>query len=192
MSRPDVVVVGAGVIGCATAFALARAGATVVVLERDDLGRHASRAAAGMLAPLTESDGEGPASALGLRSLALFPEFVAELRELSGIDPLLREIGILRAARTDEVAALRLRAKQLALHDCLWLEPEEARKREPLLAPDLAGALWSPREAHVNSLLLTRACARGRTAGRAPRGRLRGAGLAACRRPRDRRAHDGR
>jgi len=55
-----VVIVGGGVIGCAAAVALARAGAAVTLIERDRIGSGASHAAAGMLAPLSESDEEGP------------------------------------------------------------------------------------------------------------------------------------
>ena len=79
MSAPDVVVVGGGVVGCAVAYALAREGVAVTLLERDTLAGQASGAAAGMLAPLAEAESDGPFIALGLRSLALFPDLVAEL-----------------------------------------------------------------------------------------------------------------
>src|SRR5579884_2530781 len=45
---PDVAVVGGGVIGCAVAYYLAKAGARVAVLERDRVAAEASSAAAGM------------------------------------------------------------------------------------------------------------------------------------------------
>ena len=48
---PDVIVIGAGVIGLAVARALAQRNLRVVVLERGEPGREASWAAAGMLAP---------------------------------------------------------------------------------------------------------------------------------------------
>src|ERR1043165_199289 len=48
---PDVVVVGGGVIGCAIAYALARGGASVAVVERSRVGAESSSAAAGILAP---------------------------------------------------------------------------------------------------------------------------------------------
>src|SRR3989304_6817681 len=56
----DVVIVGGGVIGCATAFFLAKAGPAPLVLERDQLGCEASGEAAGMLAPQAEADQPGP------------------------------------------------------------------------------------------------------------------------------------
>jgi glycine/D-amino acid oxidase-like deaminating enzyme len=54
----DVVIVGGGVIGCGLAWALAREGASVRLLERDGIGRQASATAAGMLAPLAESEAD--------------------------------------------------------------------------------------------------------------------------------------
>lgn len=152
-------VVGGGVIGCAVAFALAREGLSVVLVERDRVGAHASSAAAGMLAPIAESLGEGPLGEAGVRSLELFPAVVDEARALSGIDPQLTRTGLLRVASPADVARLRLRAEALARFDCEWLDAEQARKREPGLGPAVAGALWSPREAHVEPELLTRAFA---------------------------------
>jgi len=67
--RPSVIVVGAGVIGCAIAYELALH-ADVLVLERSVPGAEASSVAAGILAPRIEH-AQGPLLDLGLRSLAL-------------------------------------------------------------------------------------------------------------------------
>ncbi|MHB8378059.1 MAG: FAD-dependent oxidoreductase, partial [Dehalococcoidia bacterium] len=62
MSRPggDVVIVGGGIVGCACAYALAKRGARAVLLEYGTTGMQATNAAAGMLAPLTETHEPGP------------------------------------------------------------------------------------------------------------------------------------
>jgi glycine oxidase len=165
MPRADVAVIGGGVVGCAVGYALAREGLSVVLVERDRIAAHASRAAAGMLAPITESLLQPLAYAepigfdSGIRSLELFPPLVEEIRELSGIDPQLAPSGLLRAAHAEEADGLREGATRLAELGCEWLEAEEAHKREPRLAAEIAGAVWSPREAHVDSFLLTRALA---------------------------------
>ena len=83
---PDVVVVGGGAIGCASAWFLAREGLRVTLLEREDIAGEASGAAAGMLAPVGEL-GHGAAdpragAALfewGRRSLDLYPELCERL-----------------------------------------------------------------------------------------------------------------
>ena len=51
----DVAIVGGGVIGCAAAYYLTEAGASVTLLERDGLAGEASGAAAGMLIPRTRT-----------------------------------------------------------------------------------------------------------------------------------------
>ena len=85
--RWDVVVVGTGVIGLATARELARAGLSVTVLERGQPGREASRAAAGIVCP-TYPWKEPPAlSALVHWSRALFPVLCEDLRRQTGVDP---------------------------------------------------------------------------------------------------------
>ncbi|MDQ3813800.1 MAG: FAD-binding oxidoreductase, partial [Armatimonadota bacterium] len=51
----DVAVIGGGVIGLACAWRMAQAGAAVALFERGVIGREASWAAAGMLAPQCEA-----------------------------------------------------------------------------------------------------------------------------------------
>ena len=155
-------VVGGGVAGCAVAFTLAREGLSVRLVERDELAGHASGAAAGMLAPVGEAGEPGSLRTLGLESLRLFPGLCDEVRMLSGIDAEYEASGLLRVA-VDEAAADRLRkclhesgAGALGLE---WLDADEAQRAEPGLAHALAGALWSPSEAHVRSPLLARGLA---------------------------------
>ncbi|HEY8489273.1 MAG TPA: FAD-dependent oxidoreductase, partial [Thermaerobacter sp.] len=64
--RYDVVVVGAGLIGLATAFELARQGARVAVVEAGRPGSGASTVAAGMLAPGHEAKADPLLRELGL------------------------------------------------------------------------------------------------------------------------------
>ena len=74
-----IAVIGAGALGAATALALARAGARVILIDEAPLGRNASGIAAGMLAPAMESALD-PVSAgrFALLSAArdLWPDFV--------------------------------------------------------------------------------------------------------------------
>ncbi len=157
-------------IGSAIAFALAREGLSVLLIERDQLGRHASRVAAGMLAPVTETLTAEPEVMLepGLLSLSLFVPFAEEARELSGIDPGYVQSGILHASSEAEALLLCKRAEVLAPHGSRWLSREAALELEPRLDPGLAGAVWNPREARVDPVALVRACA----AAAAARGRV--------------------
>jgi glycine oxidase len=174
----DVIIIGGGAVGCATAWTLAREGLRVLLLERNDLASEASGAAAGMLAPLAEADSPGPFLRFGLESLRIYPDLCQELWDRSGIDPEYVRSGILRVAR-DEAEAETLRSKADRLTSDFtaspsgtgndrgdpdavaleWLDAGQARDVEPKLGPALAGALWSPAEAQVRSPLLTRAYA---------------------------------
>lgn len=161
MSRPDVVVVGGGVIGCAAAFELSRRGLAVELFEREGLASQASGAAAGMLAPLAESREGDALRSWGWRSLGKLPALAADLLERSGIDPEWVPSGVLRVARREEDAQrLQQQARTDAAYDVEWIDAAAARAAAPGLADDCLGAFFSPHEGHVRSPLLARAFAR--------------------------------
>lgn len=145
---PDVVVVGAGVVGLAVARRAAQDGARVVVLERGTAGSGASDVAAGMLAPVAEADaGERALLALGLESARRWPAFAAGLTASTGVDVGYRETGTLVVAR-DRDAAEAL-DREARIRDELGapvtrLLPSRARALEPALAPTIRGALHAP------------------------------------------------
>jgi len=170
MRVPDVLVVGGGVVGASVAFHLAREGMSVLLLEREGLAAGASGAAAGMLAPIGEAPAGGPLLRLGLSALAGFEALCAELRERSGIDPQYVASGALRVAQSDDEAQrLRTHARAAAADERLgveleWLDAGAARALAPALSPAVRGGVFSPREGHVQSPLLTRAYAAGAAA----------------------------
>lgn len=83
----DVVVVGGGIIGLATAWELQRRGAAVTVVERDRLGRGASWSGGGLLSPLPPDSCPESLRPLLADSLERYPAWCAELAGRSGIDP---------------------------------------------------------------------------------------------------------
>jgi len=130
--RPDITVVGAGIIGCAVAYELGRRGADVRVIDRRNVGCGATQASAGVLAPFIEADHPGPLRALGVRSLELYDEFVADVVADSGDDVPYERSGTLEVA-TDETALSRLeRARQNGGDDLgvgLVVDPKRFRPR---------------------------------------------------------------
>ena len=160
---PDVVVVGGGVIGCATAFFLSKHGASVTLLERGEIAGEASGAAAGMLAALSDEGGDrGPAfQKLCLDGLALYDEVLPKLAE-TGIELHYRGDGVLHLALTEaEAQTLRHRyeAQRGLAPDNIWLTSGEVAKEEPAANPRAVGALLSPRERYLDSKNLTVALA---------------------------------
>jgi glycine oxidase len=85
-THPDVLVVGGGVIGLTTAYYLARAGASVAVVDQGDLGRQASWAGAGIIPPGNPRRASDAFDLLRAHSSALYPALSRELREETGID----------------------------------------------------------------------------------------------------------
>lgn len=155
-----VVIVGAGLIGLGIAYELARRGASVRVIDAHEPGRAASWAGAGMLAPYTEAHPSADFEAFCVSSLALYPEFVADLRARSGVDARLALDGILEAAY-DSPAQDRLRAQvesRLARGiPARWLDRDELQRFEPALGRTARGAAFSPTEGHVDNRRLGRA-----------------------------------
>lgn len=152
--KPDVVIVGAGVIGLGIAWRLAQRGAAVIVFDQGAAGAGASHAAAGMLAACAEAEpGEEALVALGRSSQSLWPAFTAELEQATGLSVDLRHEGTLVVALTaDDQARLR---HQLQFQTSIglplgWLSAAEARQREPHLA-GVAGAVFSPEDHQVDN-----------------------------------------
>ena len=163
-TRYDAVVIGAGLIGLASAWSAARRGLSVLVVERaDGPGAGASGVAAGMLAPVTEADfGEEAGLALGLEGRARWPAFAARLEERTGRSTGYRESGALVvAADRDDVEELRrLHDLHLSLGlDSKWLTPSRCRKLEPWLSPRIAGGMLAAGEAQADPRATTLALA---------------------------------
>lgn len=85
--KQDIVVVGAGIIGLATAERLLAQGANVTILERNQAGQESSWAGGGILSPLLPWDYSDLVTQLTSYSAKQFPAWVSALQEVSGIDP---------------------------------------------------------------------------------------------------------
>jgi len=156
----DVVVVGAGLIGCGIAYELAKRGADVTVYDRAEPARAASWAGAGMLAPYSEEVVDPAMLALCTASLRAYPAFVDELRERTGVDAHLRHEGTLHVA-FDEASVRGLDAKCEALRRtgaaASVLDRDATLVREPMLGGGVRGSVYVANEAHVDNRRLGRA-----------------------------------
>jgi len=94
LTTHDIIIVGAGVIGLATALKLLESGAKVSVLERGQAGMESSWAGGGILSPICPWDYTDAVTQLIHYSTALFPDWVAALHNATGIDPEYHQCGM--------------------------------------------------------------------------------------------------
>ena len=146
--NPDVLVIGAGLIGLACAAAAAERGFTVLVVGEARVGA-ASLAAAGMLAPSIER-GEGDAADFAIAARDRYPSYVEWLRERSGIDVPLNREGIIQLAVSEAGVRGLSRAMPLGAE---WLDARALHHLEPALAHGLGGVFHSTDGAVDNVLL---------------------------------------
>jgi glycine oxidase len=157
----DAVIVGGGVIGLTSAWRLAQRGARVAVLDRGEPPAGATRVAAGMLAPVGElTFGEPELLELTLVASEIYPGFVAELEQASGVATGYHVSGALHVALDrDEAAQLRRvhdLQRSLGL-DAEWLSPRGCRELEPGLTPSQGGGVHAPGEGSIDPRALTAA-----------------------------------
>lgn len=150
----EVVVVGGGLAGAATALALAERGVAVNVVDAERPGSAATGASAGMLAPQYESAGPGPLYRTLLQCRAAYPVFVDMIEELTGESLALRWDGMLVASLTDEEqhdAAAMLEWQHAEGQRGELLDSAEAQRIQPGIAADVPSWLWLPDEGQVDA-----------------------------------------
>jgi glycine oxidase len=155
----DVLVIGGGIIGCATALALAAKGLQITVIERGPLepvgrGPEGSSAAAGILgAQLEGLHGDNPLSRLCLSSRDRYAAWIAEITAQSGRDVEMRPAGVTRVAldatslrALEEGAAWQARAGYRVEH----LDAAGVRAIEPAIASEVVGAVRFPDDHRID------------------------------------------
>ncbi len=166
-AHADVVVVGGGIVGCATAYFMARHGcADVVLIERETLTCGTTWHAAGIVGSLRASVA---LTRLTLEACRLFPELEAETgqatgyRRTGGLSIATTEARLRELERIPPIGALTGVAAEM-------ISAAEIARRCPLLnADDLTGGVWFPHDGQTNPTDTTLALASG--------ARLRGAHL---------------
>ena len=157
---------GGGVIGLSCAWRAARAGVDVTVIDPNRVGRGASWAAAGMIAPAFEALAEDEVHPIlfeaGLASADLWPGFASDLETDAGLDVGLDKAPALALA-TDEDQASRLERLAAALISralpATVMTGAEVRRLEPALSSGIIRAVELPSDHQVDNRFLTLALA---------------------------------
>lgn len=159
-SAYDCVVIGGGIVGAATARALATRGNRILLLERAMPGAEASGAAAGMLTPQVEVTADDPILPLAIAARERYRELAAELDRRTGVNVGYAAGGSVQVALADaEVAPLQaqVEAQRAAGLRAEWLDRSALERRHPGIGPAARGALLAPDDARVNNVSLTAA-----------------------------------
>jgi glycine oxidase len=159
-SPSDIIVVGAGIIGCAVAYELARRGASVRIVDDRPVGMGATQASAGILAPYIEADAGGPLLELTVRSLDLYDGFMERVCTDSGSSIAYRRTGTLDVAMSEaELHALSGAAAALAKRGvpARLLDAAAVRAEEPQIGAGAFGGLLIDTHGFVAAGDLTRA-----------------------------------
>ena len=161
----DVAIIGGGIIGCSIAYFLQKRGRDVTVFDKGDIGAQASSAAAGLLAPIRPLGKRDVFKNFQIAGMTRLASLIPELEADSGIQLEYKQTGTLRILPAESLTQA-----------CEWagtwkrmgfrvdvLPSEEVYQREPLLFPDVPGAVSIADEAQVNPTRLMQAYAQAAT-----------------------------
>ena len=149
MNKSDVIVIGAGAVGSASAYFLARAGKKVTVLEKKDSCMGTGGATGGLLSWFTKKPGYH--LELFLRSKVLFPQLAEELEGDIGLQ---YDVGTLQIIENELEYDL---VKQSMLREDIpqgfhleMLDHKQLHEYEPYMADDLTNALLIPESGYID------------------------------------------
>ena len=155
----EVVIVGGGIVGCATAYWLAKAGVRSTIVEREAVGSQASGYAAGLLNPLNGHGIPGPIEDLARENFKIHLDLAEEIRAETGVDPMLRPLPgiwtVFEGSEAHEVQELYELAIRLDGFEARWLDGSEVRSLEPRVSNHVVRGMCVEGARQVDSYRLT-------------------------------------
>jgi len=158
MKNYDAVVAGGGVIGASIALELAETGMKVGLYDAREPGREASWASAGIISPAPENAGMIPFVPMSLASVALYPDFIRKVEDLSGMDVGYRKDGALDVVLdgdTEEELSKIIALQRGVGIKAEAVSAEEAVRMEPGLSEEIGAAIFRPDEASLDNRVFT-------------------------------------
>jgi len=165
LASTDVVVIGGGIIGLASAYYLAQAGKSVTLVERRGIGQEASGANVGLVTLFSghsfDEPDPGPVYELTRASIDAYASLGQEL----GVDIEYEPCGGVVYAQTEgQLAVIRRAYEGYRAHGVPveWLDARGIRECEPAFFSErVLGGVFCPLNGQINPLMLCRAFARG-------------------------------
>jgi glycine oxidase ThiO len=143
----EIIVIGGGVIGLATAIELRLLGAEVTIVCKD-FKAAAGHAAAGMLAPQAEQIPTGSMLDLCLASRELYPSWIQKIESISSVDAGYWQCGILAPRHTQN----HIQTEQ----NIEWLDAPTIHAQQSGLSESIVGGYWYPADGQVDNRALIR------------------------------------
>ncbi|HUF61647.1 MAG TPA: FAD-dependent oxidoreductase [Verrucomicrobiales bacterium] len=157
----NVVIAGAGITGCFTAYFLGRLGIRTTLVERSKVADQASGHNPGGLNPLHGPGIPGPMLPLALRSFRLHHQHAPEIARLSGSPAIIQRVSRIELA-FDESESIELSATRDLYEDtegfaARWMDQRSLLAEEPRCHPDAAGGLFLEGNGMIESASYTAA-----------------------------------
>lgn len=158
MLKTDVVVIGAGAVGCAVARELSKYAVNVIVVEKnEDVGGDASKSNSAIIHTGYDAAPGTLESQLVVAANPMYDEITRDL------DVPFSRIGAILPAITDEqfekLPAIKQKAFNNRVYDVEYKTGKELLEMEPNLNPEVKGGLWIPRESIIDPFILVQALA---------------------------------
>ncbi len=158
MNRFDVVIIGAGVIGCAIARELSRYQLSILLVDKnEDVGGDASRSNSAIIHTGYDAKPGTLEAKLVVGANPVYDQLTKELEV-----PFKRSGAILAAVNEEEfqsLPAIKQKSYQNGVYDLENLTPGQLKKIEPNISQGVKGGLFIPRESIIDPFLLTIALA---------------------------------
>ncbi|EHE97942.1 Anaerobic glycerol-3-phosphate dehydrogenase subunit A [uncultured Clostridium sp.] len=158
MMKTDVVVIGAGAVGCAIARELSKYQIQVMVVDKnEDVGGDASKSNSAIIHTGYDASPGTLESELVVAANPMYPELVKEL------DVPFKQTGAILPAITQEqfeqLPAIKAKAFGNRVYDVEYLTKEQIIAMEPNINPEVKGGLHIPRESIIDPFILVQALA---------------------------------
>ena len=148
----DVIIIGGGIVGCATAYRLAKRGVSVIVLEKKEIGNGGSCRNAGGVRQSARNPKELPLAMYAVANI--WPTLSEEL----GVDTEYCQKGNIRLGLTEkDIGVLQAhteKSTKVGL-DVKMVDGDEAREICPYISEHVIAASWCPTDGHANPLKTT-------------------------------------